>query len=1579
MDVTKFEPYIYDPVALIDPDQAVDNLLLSYGLTSGDVSDLPLSAFSNYTPSRDNLNIFTQQTGVSKFIGNRLIYVSGGSTESQYTTGVLVTPDHPYRNLLNRYHPTANTSDFTTRVTREQLGGLSLPNRVAVMTYMSVSPRPRILAERVEPGRLYVLADPQMYGAGSGATACMEHVLPIDHDENVYWLKKPSAYIATAGRIHHTRNIPSFFNYTSTELILGAPKYGVSKFTTNFDFFSGSLSGDVWSNQDVYPLIEANKFTINSRQNDMVTDVCDSPYRWRTDVYGNEYMLFKLGTQYPKRATGGSDTDDDGRDDEFLPLNGAPDYYVSTIGLDGEFTGDTTGNVSFGGGSFFGGTQGDGEFDQPEQELDTTLSQLPLADCKYFLYGGDSFSPTNSATNLDISFRYSTTTYQAPSAYTTAGAVSAIIDGGWRAVNNIDNQQDNQFQTTSAGAVSALSDINGFFDLQVFSALSASFDPATQEAWWLPDWSHNGPGDPRRFPLIEIDELTTDPDKTFTFNSDVTDGALNSDPAQDGQWDRALNIGAFPLNPEKRRSAAAADFQYVIADGGWWYQGSTTGGSASPRGTFFRTRCDKASYILARYGSTGKPEFGNHIFACKMFEITNDPRKYIKNKWGPGIEITQQHQDEINYALERGPLNATSFRNPIQWKSGTTSTGIDKKIQFFGTQTMLDSWLIQSNRAGLAIPGVRDQLFDYLTTTEFEYMRTSTIDGAGNRSELDGSPQFTFTGSLTTTPPAYESRSITGSTLKWLGDPDVFYYVSGGEVQFTDPEGGVDTSLYNELSSYSGYIRSNGRPENPLLIDLYNTASQFPQIPWYGSHVRDYTISTSEYNALNCVNVSEYRRYSGNVVIHDTGGTGENSYYDDNKGVSVTRQVSYNHPTITLQGLTFESKRGYFPPPVGHLRRIQTHPSAAAPGLRGSDQPILNNFLPASGGFYVHDVWDGAGFVFQRDADQIVTQDDPLPSPIKTPEKDPTLIGDTDNTISDPCQGKEINPSQGVLGWWYDDTLGTCVPITDTNNNWIWVFQEGEIVVIQVDDDDPRLLSFSGGSETVILDDGTVLNKSCGDYTGFGLINSRFSDGPDRDIPFVTLSKLVKRATDSEQDMCVIKNIPTLWTQKHKISQQAPITSANMICRNVYNEQINRLEQLMPDLSNQFINVADGSVIKNNRALIDMDVVQDVLILRQQPTDTNINIQSYVFDRVSFNYDTGNIKLGQHMTHHVTTDGTPNTQLICHYYNEDDNCVMVGRTVDSGDNHIYPELYKLDLTSYQWSQVFPAGQSTDDFRIDASHFDDIPCQITRVDPGEMSYNTVTNNYNVTYLAAVSSVSGTTPVIFSHVFENRPDHMELISANMFHSEDKSIQTDAPSPEASLTFRRQDDTITGSGSNTPVDIYSGSFDNHHKQFTLSIRPALTNNNDALVPIRMEIDWGDGEQVKVESDISNKDGFSRYGPQNNKVYLSKNTVLVCRYYDPHLDGHLDGHLIQHHYIGMSAGTHEITIKVYMNDGEPPIIKKYRMTTQLPDIDADDIRLINTRFFSSGIDADDQQLLLTFETQATRHITHSKIDFLA
>lgn len=1510
MDNTTFKPYTYDPQFFIDKQAATADLLSGYGVDN--VSELPLSSFYNYTAAEQNLNQIVQQTGVNNFIGNQLAYISAGETTGSYTTGVLTTPTDPQRNLLNRYHPTVNFKSNSIRHTREQIGGHWLPHRVAVLNYISVRPQFRVLTDRLQPGETYVVADPTIYGSGQGNNNLLTRSLPVDHDENVTWIKSDPVYAGQAGRIINTEKQPNFYNYTSTEQTLGAPKHGVCKFTDNFDFFAGSVSGDVWANEDIYKLTEANKFDMVNRQRDLLTDICDSPYRWRTDIYGNEYMFYKLGTQHPKRTAGGSDTDDDGRDDELNPGQGLSDYYQQEIDQEGVFISSNT-SVTFGGGA----DQDGGGFaptnpgditpvvQAPNQVfVDPLESQLPLAECDFFLFGGDSLSPNNSATNLDMTYRFQTSTYTAPAEYTVAGAISAIIDGGWRSQQDQQSgpgdQYTNQFEQTSATPVASV--VTGFFDLTEYQTSSAGFIAATDEVSWFPDWTRNS-NDTRSFPSLTAGD-TSDVSYTFSYATSISDPKLH---------DRAY---VFTPPESERRTESNDNFPYVLADGGWYNYGR----SATTGNTFFRTQCDRASYILARYGNTGAPEFGNHIFACKIFEITGKPEKYMplaKEVYGDDIK---RYDSDLRYAKQRGALNATSFRNPIEWSAGVDGQ-FGRNIQFFGTLERLQEWknaigISGTKRAGLA--RLPDEAFDYLTLGEYYHMRISSIEGSGTR--INNITTF-FDADVS------KSGSQDDNRPRYLGTPDIFYYLSGGSIDYVDvTSDGVETPGTAEYSAVSGevsYIHSSVNT-----IQLYDVgsipATQFPQIRHDTEFQQEYNISVESYNSSTCENVSEYRIYTGG----------------DNPSVTIDRTVNTFHPVSAYHNQTFKSKRGYFPPPVGHLRRTQTFPAPGTPSsLSGSDEPIPHNLLPDTttpgpSGFYVHDVWDGSGFLFQAGADQTsVTQE-----PITNETEREAQIGE-DN----------ISP----IGY---------VPQTDT---------------------------------VVTLDGNLVANLGCGGYTGYFNVTS-VAPSPyltDVDgsvsVPLGSVAQMVKRSSDTKEDMCYIEpdiGLPTLWEQKNlsesPYTQLAPAGVANIVIRNLYSDSIVVLSEIVAPFAQQF----DEGILSGEREFIDMDVINDTLVLRQN--DSTGNRQTYVFDQVKFDYDTGSIQLGQRATYSVTTQSDPRSSLLSHYYNEDDNCLIVGYTHVESSTHVYPVLYKLDLRDHSWSEIYPKSSDTQQFQITQSDFDSsvgVNYELISIDPGEISFNPVTNNYCVTYFGDVvlsGQTTNSSPAIFNHVFENRHDHIQLASANMYHSQNKGT-TPVEARAADTVYMK----LTESGnrgaseqSQQPITQTTSSATYDLKLNLTNLDGTIESSSNFVHPVQLHVDWGDGETSTIYSDYvadeSTQASFRRYGKANNRVKVSENTVLQT---PPSYNSNtsLTHHKLIHTYKFETHGTTTATVSCYMNDSTTTYNNQINIDYSASDINTTlgGVKLLNTKLYSST-SSDKQHLLMTLETQSPRQVAHNIID---
>jgi hypothetical protein len=247
-------------------------------ITDSDIEYIPYNSFDNYIKKTDNLNIYNQAKLIPTLLGSTLNYLSGGELIE------LVKPTTPWRNIFNRYHASINNRSLNNNLkTIDEIGGFYIPKNLGTLTFYSHKPEPVILAHTDS-----VLSDITRYGnsISMGTTG-----LPIDHLEDVTWIKSDISNDSLYGDIINDRMSPKFNSYGSIEETNKYPQYGVSRSSDAYGFFDGHRNS-IWANSDVYTPEASNVYDIDNRQDDLLVGH-QTLYRWRTDVYGNEYSLFK--------------------------------------------------------------------------------------------------------------------------------------------------------------------------------------------------------------------------------------------------------------------------------------------------------------------------------------------------------------------------------------------------------------------------------------------------------------------------------------------------------------------------------------------------------------------------------------------------------------------------------------------------------------------------------------------------------------------------------------------------------------------------------------------------------------------------------------------------------------------------------------------------------------------------------------------------------------------------------------------------------------------------------------------------------------------------------------------------------------------------------------------------------------------------------------------------------------------------------------------------------------------------------------------------------------------------------------
>ena len=307
----------FDPYIFIDENIAQINIINKYSMQTdmsletgnvltipldssiSSIQDLPPNEFINYTPSSDNLTIATTRKLIENSIGTSLYYTKTDSAGDIESTGILVEPTVPEKNLLNRGTPAVNIVSNTNTKTRtiQQIGGYYTPNKLGVLTYSSLSPGITIDTDRIEPDTLYVYPDPNKHYTNTEVYNFTEHpTIPIKFNEKVKWLKATKSSDQQSGDIIDSQKLQKFYNYSSDTEINKYSKFGISRFDDPYDFWSGEKS-DVWANADVYIADQLKNLPFESRQESLLSNAGQVD-KWKTDIYGNEYALLKPSSNY---------------------------------------------------------------------------------------------------------------------------------------------------------------------------------------------------------------------------------------------------------------------------------------------------------------------------------------------------------------------------------------------------------------------------------------------------------------------------------------------------------------------------------------------------------------------------------------------------------------------------------------------------------------------------------------------------------------------------------------------------------------------------------------------------------------------------------------------------------------------------------------------------------------------------------------------------------------------------------------------------------------------------------------------------------------------------------------------------------------------------------------------------------------------------------------------------------------------------------------------------------------------------------------------------------------------------------
>ena len=295
--------YPFDPSVFIDFDRSVVSEIQKYPVlikeiganfavklqfTAADLSYLKDSDFKNLTNNLDstNLNLNTLKDALQTFSGTTFFYLSTNST-SQFTFGKLFEAD-AYKNYLNRRFPTLAQVPSDQVATEAEIGRFFKPDKRGILNFLSFSINGQLSA--VEPDKVYVFPDPSKYGNITGVSKTVFES-PFKYTDGVSMLKDSDPlsfrFGAALGDL-----VTKFRGYQSRSESLDLTPTGISKSFDSIEFFEGTRK-DRWANNDVFAQLPSNYLPIDERQNNLQVRNDQVLVQSRSDIYGNEFALFK--------------------------------------------------------------------------------------------------------------------------------------------------------------------------------------------------------------------------------------------------------------------------------------------------------------------------------------------------------------------------------------------------------------------------------------------------------------------------------------------------------------------------------------------------------------------------------------------------------------------------------------------------------------------------------------------------------------------------------------------------------------------------------------------------------------------------------------------------------------------------------------------------------------------------------------------------------------------------------------------------------------------------------------------------------------------------------------------------------------------------------------------------------------------------------------------------------------------------------------------------------------------------------------------------------------------------------------
>jgi hypothetical protein len=262
-------------------------------------SDLFLESYSTLNPTK---YVYYLSPLHDPFTYNEnLVYIDRcNSTYVIFTSGKVLDAVEPYANMENIHYPTiANICFPKNLVSEKQIGCYLLPDKLGVPYFRGVGYNIQLDPKRIEYLKSLnidlLFPDPAKYGPRNRGLTKKDQLTPLEiKNVDNRWIFEPYGSGLKAGIVIETINNQKLTPYQSSYEINPDNQIGVSLQRDNFQFWDPNYYNE-WTDKKNYPLTLRNELLIQNfikRKDTLLTNlgIQDS---WKTDIYGNNFGLFK--------------------------------------------------------------------------------------------------------------------------------------------------------------------------------------------------------------------------------------------------------------------------------------------------------------------------------------------------------------------------------------------------------------------------------------------------------------------------------------------------------------------------------------------------------------------------------------------------------------------------------------------------------------------------------------------------------------------------------------------------------------------------------------------------------------------------------------------------------------------------------------------------------------------------------------------------------------------------------------------------------------------------------------------------------------------------------------------------------------------------------------------------------------------------------------------------------------------------------------------------------------------------------------------------------------------------------------